>query len=201
MPTLEIVCKRMFSDPSWFIKCIIGALLVLIPIVNFAALGYFYVVIERARRGEVALFPEWEDWRGLFRTGFVFFLLCVVFFVVPVAIGWLLSLPFGVALGPFSRLPMIPGLVLGAPLTAAAVYRYQRREEFRDALRIPALWRMIEATRMRLIVPTLALIGLVVVGIPLLPFVVFTGSAVVFSFYSSVFHHIEEARRTGSSRA
>lgn len=200
MPTLEIVCRRMFSDPSWFIKCIIGALLVLIPVVNFAAFGYFYEVIERARRGEVALFPDWDNWRSLFTTGSVFFVLLVVLFVVPVGIGWLLSLPFGPALGPFSRLPMIPGLVLGAPLTAAAVYRYQRRGEFRDALRIPAIWRMIESTRLRLIVPTLALIGLVVVGIPLLPFVVFTGSVVVFSFYSSVFHHIEESRRAESAR-
>jgi hypothetical protein len=194
MPTLEIVCKRMFSDPSWFIKCIIGALLVLIPIVNFAALGYFYVVIERARHGEVAIFPDWEDWRGLFATGFVFF-------VLPVTIGWILSLPFGPALGPFSRLPMIPGLLLGPPLTAAAVYRYQRRDELREALRIPALWRMIESTRMRLVVPTLALIGLVVVGVPLLPFVGFTGSAVVFSFYCSVVHHIEESWRMGWPRA
>ena len=37
-------------------------------------------------------------------------------------------------------------------------------------------------------------------GIPLLPFVVFTGSVVVFSFYSSVFHHIEESRRAESAR-
>jgi hypothetical protein len=96
---------------------------------------------------------------------------------------------------------MIPGLLLGPPLTAAAVYRYKRRDELREALRIPALWRMIESTRMRLVVPTLALIGLVVVGVPLLPFVVFTGSAVVFSFYSSVFHHIEESRRMGLPRA
>ena len=200
MPTLEIVCKRMFSDPSWFIKCIIGALLVLIPIVNFTAFGYFYVLIERARRGEVMLFPEWEDWRTLFSTGFVFFLLFLVLFVVPVGIGWALSLPFGAALGPFSRLPMIPGVMLGAPLTVAAVYRYQRRGEFREALRIPALWAMIESTKMRLVVPTLALIGIVYVGLPLLPFVVFTGSAAVFSFYSAVFHHIEEARRIGPAR-
>jgi hypothetical protein len=149
----------------------------------------------------VAIFPDWEDWRGLFATGFVFFVLALVFFVLPVTIGWILSLPFGPALGPFSRLPMIPGLLLGPPLTAAAVYRYQRRDELREALRIPALWRMIESTRMRLVVPTLALIGLVVVGVPLLPFVVFTGSAVVFSFYSSVFHHIEESRRMGLPRA
>lgn len=191
----------MFSDPSWFIKCIIGALLVLIPIVNFAAFGYFYALVERARKGEVTLFPEWEDWRELFSTGFIFFVLFVALFVVPVGIGWLLSVPFGAALGPFSRLPMIPGFLLGGPLTAAAVYRYQRRGSLRDALRIPAIWSMIESTRLRLVIPTFAWIGAIYVGLPLLPFVVFTSSAVVFSFYSSVFRHIEESRRAGAARA
>jgi len=201
MPTLEIVCKRLFSDPSWFIKCIIGSLLVLIPVVNFVAFGYVYVLVERTRRGEVMVFPEWEDWRALFSTGFVFFMIFVVMFVVPVAIGWVLSVPFSAALGPFSRLPMIPGLVLGLPFTAAGLYRYQRRRELRDALRIPALWAMIGASKFRLLVPTLALIGLVFVGIPLLPFVVFTGSAAVFTFYSSLFRHIEEMRRNEATRA
>ena len=95
---------------------------------------------------------------------------------------------------------MIPGLLLGAPLTIAAVYRYQRRGEFREALRIPALWAMIESTKLRMIVPTLALIGVIYVGLPLLPFVVFTGSATVFSFYSALFHHIEEMKRAGPAR-
>lgn len=200
MPTLEIVCKRLFSDPSWFIKCIIGALLVLIPVVNFVAFGYLYVLIERARRGEVNVFPEWEDWRTLFKTGFVFFIIFVVLFVVPVATGWLLSLPLSAALGPFSRLPMIPGLVLGGPLMVAGVYRYQKRGELRDALRIPALWSMIEASRARFAIPTLAFIGLLFVAVPLLPFVLFTGGAVVFTFYASLFRHIEEMRRNETLR-
>ncbi len=201
MPTLEIVCKRLFSDPSWFIKCIVGALLVLIPVVNFFAFGYLYALLERARRGEVLVFPEWEDWRALFNNGFMFFLIFVVMFVLPVAVGWILSIPFSGTLGPFSRLPMLPGLLLGVPLTAAGVYRFQRRGELREALWLPALWAMIGASKLRLVVPTLALIGLIYVGIPLLPFVVFTGAAAVFTFYGSLFRHIEESRRSEAARA
>ncbi|MET0261399.1 MAG: hypothetical protein ABW223_00775, partial [Rariglobus sp.] len=49
MPSLEQVCKRLFSDSSWFIKALVGALLMIVPGVHFLAFGYLYAMVEQAR--------------------------------------------------------------------------------------------------------------------------------------------------------
>lgn len=201
MPTLELVCKRLFSDPSWFIKCVIGALLILVPVVNFFALGYLFSLIERGRRSEVVLLPDWEDWRSLFINGASFFVILLVLCLLPIGVGWLLSLPLPASLGHFGRLAMVPGLMLGAPLTAAGVYRFQRRESFRDAFRMPVLWTMLGASKFRFFVPTLSFLGLVWVASPLLPFALFTGGAAVFTFYACFFRHLEDSRTGGGRTA
>ena len=115
-------------------------------------------------------------------------------------ICWLLSLPIPAVFGPFARVAMVPGLLLVAPLTAAGVYRYQRRESFRDAFRLPVLWAMLGASKFRFFVPTLAFLGLMWAGLPLLPFALFTGSAAVFTFYACFFRSLEDSRH-GVSRS
>src|SRR5579862_1547585 len=51
MPTLEQVCKRLFNDSSWFVKCVAGGLLLVVPVAHFFAFGYLYELVARARRG------------------------------------------------------------------------------------------------------------------------------------------------------
>ena len=96
MPTLELVCKRLFADSPWFLKCIVGALLLVIPIAQFFVFGYLYALIERARRGDTVILPDWGEWKRLFYDGIVAFVIFLVLGVLPIAVAWLLTLPLRV---------------------------------------------------------------------------------------------------------
>lgn len=198
MPTLELVCKRLFADSSWFIKSIVGALLLLVPVAHFLAFGYLYQLIQRARRGDAVLLPEWEDWRRLFADGIPAFLIFFVLGVLPVAVAWLFTFPLRVlAYGVFVYLPMVPVVMIVGPLVVAGIYQFQKREDYTDAFRLPVLGKMLRASRGRFVLPTLALIGLLTAGYPLATFTVFVGFAGSWTYYAAHFRFIEESRRVG----
>lgn len=174
------------------------------PVAHFFAFGYLYLLIDRARRGDDLAMPDWEDWRRLWSHGIVAFVIFVALGVVPLTVGWLLTwplrlLPFD-AFGPFVYLPLVPAVLVAAPLTAAGIYQYQKREEYRDALRAYVLVLMLAASKARLLVPTFALIGLLVTLSPLLTLTLFFGLSASWTFYAAFFRAIEEARRGESAR-
>ncbi len=198
MPTLELVCKRLFADSSWFIKSIVGALLLVVPIANFLAFGYLYGMVERARRGDSVVLPEWGEWRRLFFDGIAAFVIFLVLGVAPLAIAWLFTLPLRtLEWGSFVYLPMVPVVLVVAPLVVAGIYQYQKRELYADAFRVSVLVSMLRATRGRFVLPTLALIGFCVTGYPLMSFTVFVGWAASWTYYAAYFRFIEETRRGG----
>jgi hypothetical protein len=198
MPTLEQVCKRLFSGPSWFLKCVIGALLMAVPVAHFFAFGYLYELIARARRGDSLDFPEWDDWRRLFVNGIPAFLIFLVLGAVPIGIGWLLTFilrPLGY--GVFVYLPMVPAVLLAVPLTAAGIYQFQKREEYRDAFRIWLLITMLRSSHARFLIPTFAVAGFIVTVYPLMTFTIFVALAGGWSFYATFFRAVEESRKSG----
>jgi MFS family permease len=195
----------VFSDPSWLIKTLMGTLLLVVPPLAF---GYVYRMSEQGRRGQPAELPDWDDWRGLFFDGLKMLLLLLIFTLAPILLGWLVALfltwllegvPLFWAFAGFLYLPLVPVLVLALPVTAASLYRYQRRWDFRDALQLPALLRMVVATKGRLVVPTLAYIGLLTVLFPILPYALFTGAVVLFYFYGLVFQQTVAVARPPTS--
>lgn len=197
MPTLELVCKRLFSESSWFVKCIVGALLLIFPIVNFVVFGYLYELIARARRGESLELPEWDDWRRLFVNGVPAFILFMALGVLPIAVAWILTWPLRIlAYGAFVYLPLVPAVMLAGPLTAAGIYQYQKREDYRDALRFYVLVAMLRSSRARFWLPTFALIGFLVACYPLLTFPVFVGLAASWTYYAAYFRFVEETRKS-----
>jgi len=199
MPTLEQVCKRLFSGPTWFLKCIIGALLMVVPVAHFFAFGYLYELVARARRGDSLDFPEWDDWRRMFVNGIPAFIIFLVLGVVPIGLGWLLTLPLRfLGYGVFVYLPMVPAVLLALPLTAAGIYQYQKREEYRDAFRIWLLITMIRSSRARFLIPTFAAAGFIITVYPLMTFTVFVALAGGWSFYAAFFRAVEESRKTTS---
>ncbi len=201
MPTLELVCKRLLSDSSWILKCLVGAIFILVPGAHFLACGYVYEVCNRARRGEPLELPEWEDWGRLFYNGIPVFVIFLVFTVAPLLATWVLTRPlYLLGAGWFSYLPMMPVMLFCFPLTAAGIYLYQKREDYRDAFRPWVLARMLRAVGLPLVVPTLALVGLLVTGLPILPFVFFAGSALLGVTYIAMFRHVETALRTVAAR-
>jgi small-conductance mechanosensitive channel len=201
MPTLELVCKRLFSDPAWILKCLLGAVLLAVPMAHFFACGYIYEVVNRARRGEAIELPEWEDWRRLFSNGVAAFVIFLVFTAAPLAVAWVLTRPLYVlGAGWFSYVPMMPVLLLCFPLTAAALYLYQKREDYRDAFRPWILLKMLRASGVSLIVPTLALVGLLVTGLPFMTFTLFGGFLLLGATYAATFHHVETTLRAAARR-
>jgi hypothetical protein len=197
MPTIEQVCKSLFSGPTWFLKCIIGALLMVVPVAHFFAFGYLYELVARARRGDSLDFPEWDDWRQMFVNGIPAFVIFLVLGAVPIGIGWLLTLPLRfLGYGVFVYLPMVPAVLLAMPLTAAGIYQYQKREEYRDAFRIWLLITMIKSSRARFLIPTFAVAGFIITGYPLMTFTIFVALAGGWSFYAAFFRAVEESRKT-----
>jgi hypothetical protein len=197
MPSLEQVCKRLFSDQSWFLKAVVGALLLIIPVVHFLAFGYLYNMVDQARRGDELDFPEWGDWRRLFTNGMAAFAIFLVLGVVPILTAWVLVWPlhFFLNYGAFIYLPLVPAVMLAGPLTVAGIYQYQRNEEFRDAFRLGVLVAMLRSTKLYFWVPTFALIGFLVAGYPLMTFTIFVGLAASWSYYAVSFRFVEESRR------
>jgi Protein of unknown function (DUF4013) len=199
MPTLEPVCKRLFSNQPSVIKCLVGGVLLMVPVAHFLAFGFLYALIDHARRGENPELPSWSGWRRLFADGIVAFVIFLVLGAAPICAGWILSWPLrSLVIGPLRFLPVIPGVVLAAPLTAAGIYRYQSRRSFGAAFQIAELAGMLQSSRGGIILPTLALIGFVAVGYPLLPIALFVGLAGAFTFYSMFFRMIEETRKGGA---
>jgi len=198
MPTLEQVCKRLFNDSSWFVKCVAGGLLLVVPVAHFFAFGYLYELVARARRGDSLELPDWEDWRRLFINGVPAFVIFLGLGGVLLAIGWALTLPLRFfPFGVFVYVPMIPAVLLAGPLTAAGIYQYQKREDYRDAFRLRVLVAMLVAGRARFLVPTFALIGFLAVGSPLMTFTIFIGLAAGWTFYAAFFRAVEESRKNG----
>lgn len=210
MPTLEQVSKRIFSDPSWFVKTVVGTLLLFFPVPLVFALGYLYRVAQQGRLGMPLELPEFEDWRGLLIDGLRALVIVAGLTLVPILAGWAIALLLDLLLrgvptywvfAGLLYLPMVPALLLAAPLTAAGLYRYQRREDFQDAFRVPVLLKMIFATRGRFVIPTFAYIGFLVVLFPLIPYALFTGGLIVFYYYAATFHQLEQASRERASAA
>lgn len=58
-----------FSDAGWLSKAGIGAIISVVPILNFAAVGYEAQVARRVAAGQDAALPAWDDLGTLFLDG------------------------------------------------------------------------------------------------------------------------------------
>ena len=142
--------------------------------------------------------PDWGEWKRLFFDGIATFVIFLVLGVAPIAIAWLFTLPlrffdFGV----FVYLPMVPVVMIAGPLVVAGIYQYQKREQYADAFRFQVLGSMLRSARSKFVLPTLALIGLLVAGYPLMTFTVFVALAASWTYYAATYRIIEESRRGG----
>jgi len=116
----------VFEDPRWVTKLVIGAVMVLIPIVGWLVLyGYALRIIRNVVAGDERPLPEWEDFGGLLGLGFAGFVVSVVWSVP----AWLLA-SFAGAVGRSSTLAslcldclVIPVALLVGFVAPAAVAR------------------------------------------------------------------------------
>jgi hypothetical protein len=78
----------VFEDQDWLKKVLIGGLINLIPIVNFAATGYWIPL------------PEWSDFGNYFMKGLMFFLAGIVYAIPIIVLACCANIP--AMLGAFS---------------------------------------------------------------------------------------------------
>ena len=75
----------MFEDENWIKKVLIGGVVALIPVANFAALGYLVQVIRNVRDGRALPLPEWDQFGEYFKSGLFLFLIYLVY-LIPIII-------------------------------------------------------------------------------------------------------------------
>ncbi len=73
----------VFEDPNWIMKLVIGGLVSLVPIVNFAALGYMVTTLKNVADGQPQPLPEWSNFGDYFMKGLYVFVGALVY-VAPI---------------------------------------------------------------------------------------------------------------------
>ena len=81
-----------FEDPDWPSKLGLGALISMIPILNFAWTGYLVDIIRTVMNNDGDLLPSWDDLGKKFNEGLILFGAWLVY-ASPILIA--LCLPLG----------------------------------------------------------------------------------------------------------
>lgn len=68
----------MFNDPKWVYKTLIGVVILFVPILNLAFLGYCIAVIRKSAKGWDEL-PEWDEIGEKFLDGLKFYLAQLIY--------------------------------------------------------------------------------------------------------------------------
>jgi hypothetical protein len=147
----------MFEDENWLKKVLIGGIVALIPIVNFAALGYIVQVIRNTRDGHPLPLPEWDQFGAYFMDGLWIFLIILVY-LIPLFLLLCVQVGSAMALGSnkdaesavtilsscLSCLMGLWGLVV-AILIPAVLIRYAEVGEFMAGFRFSEVFSVITA--------------------------------------------------------
>ena len=147
----------VFEDERWLNKVLIGGLITMVPIVNFATLGYMIKVAQNVAQGNPRPLPEWNEFGEHFSRGLNDVILRIVYalpVIIPVALLYCVSIGLAISASSagsdsaasgagalvgglfFCIIPIafIVGLVL-ALLTGAAQARYAATNSLSEGLR------------------------------------------------------------------
>ncbi len=148
----------MFQDEDWIKKILIGGVVGLIPIVNFAAIGYMIQVIRNVRDGQALPLPEWDQFGKFFVDGLWIFLIFLVWAIPIIFVACLQGIgtavlaeasedaanAFGVVSACFSCLMALWGLVMAA-VGPAILVRYSEVGEFMAGFQFSEIFDIIRA--------------------------------------------------------
>ena len=176
MIDLEKAARFPTADSDWKRKALIGGLLNIVPIINFLAIGYAYMVFRKAfERGSLDL-PAWEDWGKLFLRGLILFVIAIIYNIVS-----LILFLIHPVIGLLAAIAM-------ALLFPAAIAQYAVRENFADAFQLKLIWDRIQQNKSDYFLAWLIMIGvfivLMIIGmIPVLGWII--SSIIAFYVYLS----------------
>ena len=69
----------VFEDERWISKVLIGGLVAIVPILNFAVLGYMLKVAQNVARRDPRPLPEWSEFGDHFMRGLYGFVVYIVY--------------------------------------------------------------------------------------------------------------------------
>jgi hypothetical protein len=81
-----------YKDPKWTAKLLLGALISIVPILNFAWAGYTNEIIRRVTRDDPEPLPEWGDLGRFFMQGLVLIIAGLIY-ALPLIVLSLLFIP------------------------------------------------------------------------------------------------------------
>lgn len=80
----------VFEEDNWISKFLVGVVVSLVPIVNFAGYGYMLQVMKNVRDGVEEPLPEWDDFGKFFVDGLKFLIGYIVYFIPVILISFLM---------------------------------------------------------------------------------------------------------------
>ena len=148
----------MFQDEDWIKKILIGGVVGIIPIVNFAAIGYMIQIIRNVRDGQALPLPEWDEFGKYFVDGLWIFLIFLVWAIPIIVVACLQGIgtavlaearqdatdAFGVISVCFSCVIGLWALVIAA-VSPAILVRYTEVGEFMAGFQFSEIIDIIRA--------------------------------------------------------
>jgi MFS family permease len=90
-----------FKDPKWFSKLLIGALVNLVPILNFAYTGFLVDLLKNVVADVTEPLPEWTEFGDKFMKGLLLWLASIVYGIPLIVLGCIMGATMG-GLGAFT---------------------------------------------------------------------------------------------------
>jgi hypothetical protein len=148
----------MFQDEGWIKKILIGGVVGIIPIVNFAAIGYMIQIIRNVREGQALPLPEWDEFGKYFMDGLWVFLIFLVWSIPIILIACLQGVgtaaiaeaneqaanAYGIISACFTCLIVLWGLVIAA-VSPAIMVRFAEVGEFMVGFQFSEIFSIIRA--------------------------------------------------------
>ncbi|WP_309397578.1 DUF4013 domain-containing protein [Cerasicoccus maritimus] len=193
MASIETIGERIFTEHDSWKKLLIGGALCLTIIGLPLAFGYLFAYAFMLRRDASAALPDWDNWQRMFMVGLhglaVFIAWVGIPLVLAVLITWLFGMVPGSFLDIFSWLARSAAFVVGLPMFCSALILYQRTQNFASLADVENIFAPVEANWKKLLIPSIAWVGLMAIGLPLLPFTFFLGMVLFVAYAIPLLSH------------
>lgn len=192
MFNLKEMLEFPLKDKEWLMKIILGAVITIVPVLNLLSMGYLLKCIHQGARGIQEL-PEWDEWVDLFKDGVLVFVILILYLLVPLVLGFILSLIPGVGQILYVVLVFAAGAVI--PM---AIANFSVRRELADAFAIGEIIFYVNrvlnyyaasyfAYFMILLISTGLFIGIPFIGSFMASIIIFYASIVFFTFLGIIY--------------
>lgn len=165
----------MFDDEDWLKKIIIGAVLHIVPVVDFIPMGYSLRTLKNVAEASEKPLPEWDDWGEDFKKGLMLAVAWLIY-SLPIIVIQILTAVVG-AFATSGRSSDVASIcltgitclwVLWAIAEAlwlpAAMLKYAMEGEFGSFFKFDEIWQFIRDNLTNYIVAILLVIAALIVA-------------------------------------